>query len=312
MLYKYNLNKNTFWSSLPWQKIYTKILAVQRKIYVAAKCYNLDKVYKLQKYLLNSNESKIFSIKYIIENIYIFSFLKYKKKFFISNKEKLEIFQNIYNSKKIFSHNFNFLINQVKQHLIYLSIETEYLAKFVCNYDCYKKVLKNNLSNFFNYFYYKSNNVIKKIKVSEYLEKIDNRKYFCINCIYTFIKSIYFSKLYWYLHYQNVLKLGNKRNRIDIFQILINLKNYNHFKLIQNSLLYNKLNKFINIKDNFVFATKNKKLFYLAVNKIIFYKLKKRYNNNLYKYSYFVLNSKYIHKTFHIVQIKSIYIKYCI
>lgn len=101
MLYKYDLNVKTSWSSLPWQKIYTRVLVIQKKIYKAAKLCQFNRMYKLQKYLLNTDEFKIFSIKNIIEQIYLFNTIKCKKKFFFPMLKNLKFLKTYIVKKKI-------------------------------------------------------------------------------------------------------------------------------------------------------------------------------------------------------------------
>nr|YP_009392460.1 hypothetical protein [Caloglossa monosticha]ARW61022.1 hypothetical protein [Caloglossa monosticha] len=306
MSYKYNLNIKTSWSSLPWQKIYTKISVIQKKIYTATKCYKFNKVYKLQKYLLNSNESKIASIRYIIEKTCLFLTLQYKKKLFISNGEKFKILKSLYSYTIKKNKNYCFLIDQIQQRITYLSIKPEYLAKFILNHDCYKKILKSDTLIHSNLFYNRNNNAIKKTKLFKYFKNPNKNKYFYSDDINKFMKNTYFCNLRWYFYHKNKLFiLVTKKNNINIKQFLINIKNCNHIKHIQNILLSNKLNKFI-------FTIKNIKSFYLKFNKIIFYKLKKKYNNIFYKYIFFLFHSKIIHRIFHIRQLRYIYINYCI
>nr|YP_009392871.1 hypothetical protein [Caloglossa intermedia]ARW61433.1 hypothetical protein [Caloglossa intermedia] len=313
MLYTYNLNIETSWSSLPWKKIYTKITAVQQKIYKAAKRCEFSKMYRLQEYLLNTNECKIVSINSTVEKIHAFYFLQYKKNLSISNKEKFQIFKNLYSSKINCNKNIFFLIEEIKRYITYLSIKPEYLAKFVYTYSCYKKILKNKSLNYTNFFFNRYKKIAKTKKLDKKLLKIDCYKYKYSNEIYLFIINIYFCYSYWYKLYVNKLYVFSaKKRKTNSIHFLLSLKKYNYNKYIKNIFFLNISDKLVKFNNATVFSEHNLELFCLQFNKTIYYKLKKKYNNIFFKYKCFIFNSKHIHKDFHTMQLGYIYINYCI
>nr|YP_010156054.1 group II intron reverse transcriptase maturase protein [Cumathamnion serrulatum]QQY85271.1 group II intron reverse transcriptase maturase protein [Cumathamnion serrulatum] len=183
MFYNYNLNFETNWNSLPWKKINTRIIIIQHKIYKAAKQYNLKHLYQLQKYLLNSTEAKINAIQYVTDKLYLYNKQKKIIRYTIYDSSKFCIFKNLY--KYNLYNDYYFIIDQIKQYLIYLCIKPEWESKFFINYVkernttiiddinhlekyyLYNNLFKYNKKN--KYIFMK--NILKKIRFSKYIQK---------------------------------------------------------------------------------------------------------------------------------------------
>lgn len=130
---------------------------VQKQIYIAAKKHNLNYVYELQKYLINSNEAKLILIKNIIDrnNIYYM----HSKNFYLSTS-----ISKIYKVTEVIFYKYLLLSNtlltldiEIKNTLLYLSILPTYQAKLKKNIlqhlvnDSYDKVFSvYQASNLFN------------------------------------------------------------------------------------------------------------------------------------------------------------------
>ena len=297
MQYKCIINTITCWSSLPWQKIYHKIAIIQYKIYKLSVYYSFNKVHKLQKYLLNSNEAKLIAIKQVIDKIYLYYKSKSSNKILISNQQKFDLLKNLYNSKIKYDLNLYYLAKQVKQYIIFLSIKPELQAKFFYNFNNFKKLL----------------NYIKYIN-----------KYNCINNSFYFINNFSFDSFYWYKKYQKKLLDFNKKiNYISNLKYLISFK---HFNIISSSLYCKTLlnymlkhykksysNKIFYINYLLIIFINSIKINYKKFNAILFYRFKKKYYNKLYKkYLYSMFNNKNINKIFYILHIQYIYNTYCI
>nr|YP_009332728.1 group II intron reverse transcriptase maturase protein [Membranoptera weeksiae]AIC36835.1 group II intron reverse transcriptase maturase protein [Membranoptera weeksiae] len=253
MFYNYNLKIDTNWNLLPWKKINTRLLVIQHKIYKAAKQYNLIYLYQLQKYLLNSNEAKINAIEHITDKLYFFYKEKKQTKYIISDSKKFHIFKNLY-TYNLSDENY-FIIDQIKQYLIYLCIQPEWESKFFFNYTKEKntEILNdiNNISKYYiynNFFKYNLRNKylflkknLKKIGLSKYIQKnlklgfykemhlyfkdlkinyINNiliDSYLFIDEFYLFLSKIFLLGLDWYNLFLNKLDLfKNQYNLISV------------------------------------------------------------------------------------------------
>lgn len=323
MYYKYNLNSTSSWNNLPWKKIYFKILVLKKKIFQATKQYNFKEVYKIQKYLLNSNEAKLFAI----ENV-----LKKNNLYNIEDKEKFFIFKYLYyldNNKNIKIYLF---IEQIKQYLIYLCIDPEWQAKSVVY--LYKIDLKKKntffyyidqyiFNNNYNIKYTSTKFLINKIKSSRYIHNtikywLYNNYY--INLINTFnivyknkdldyfiykknilinkyfsnlIYSIYLLGLDWYLFYLSLSCYNCKTKNIFDITTYSNIKLYKYIIYIIKLNLYTKnisykLNKIMErhfYKYLKYLYINEIELIYKKINSLLYYWYKKKCNIIFYKYN---------------------------
>lgn len=270
MLYPCIINSYTSWSFLPWKKIYTKIAIIQYKIYKATMYYQFNKVCKLQKFLLNSNEAKIIAIKQVTETIRIYYSNKKSTNFLISNEQKFKILKNFYNNKIEDNINLYFLVKKIHLWIIYLSMKPEWQAKFIYNSNCYNKtkILSSKINLIIN----------EKVKALNYIKFIN-------------FDSIYFNNLYWYTQLtkklvvdvltQNIKKYLNIIFEINYFFIVL----FNYIKLN-----YLKINEtlFYLLRKNFHYILQKKSLFLILNNKYlnkILYILKIQCIYNAYCYS---------------------------
>nr|YP_009391835.1 hypothetical protein [Acrosorium ciliolatum]ARW59979.1 hypothetical protein [Acrosorium ciliolatum] len=225
MFDKYHLNINTSWKNLPWRKIYFRILILQKKIFQATQEYNLKKLYKLQKILLNSHEIKIFSINNIFNKFYLYCNSYNKSQYNIQDEKKFIIFKFLYHLNNSINYRIKFylVIEHIKQYILFLCIEPEWRAKFMFSYYNDNKV--------YNYF-----SLIYKSNCSKYIYKLPfNIKYICIknfiNKIQSFIyinNSIkYWLKNNYYINLTNSFNLIYKNKSLKIYfnnSISLNMK----------------------------------------------------------------------------------------
>lgn len=261
MVNKYNLNINTCWKNLPWQKIYFRILIVQKKIFQATQKYNLKKLYKLQQYLLNSHEAKIFSIKTIFSKFNLYCNSYNKSRYNIQDKKKFIIFKSLYylNNNKI---KFYLIIEHIKQYIIFLCIEPQWKAKFMSYYYNDNEIYKD--------FFY-----INKFNYSKYIDKLPfNIKYICIEDLINRIQLfIYISNAikYW-LIYNFYINLANSFNLI--------YKNEN-FKIFFNSPINLNIKYFCQLIYKISLIGLDWYVFYLSENNFSYInKLTKNYVSN--------------------------------
>nr|QCI04590.1 hypothetical protein [Apoglossum ruscifolium] len=366
---QYNLNINTSWHLLPWSKIYARIIILQKKIYKATKEYKFKSVYKLQKYLLNSNEAKIISIKYILSELYIYNKYKKKIKYILSDKDKFTILKNLSISSN--NNRFSIIIEQIRQYLIYLCIKPEWEAKFLCYLNTNNNLINNDNSiDSLNKYYSKivlfnssiKNqklfiiNILKNIKSLKYIQdnlyywlcnnyyiKLNNintnfsiqilqTKYIFINELYSFLIKILTIGSNWYSLYLNKINLFiDKNNILYIFQFYYEYNNHINKNLLikfKNSKLLFKLIKSILYKNN-IFSQLLKYIYlnvpniniyfiniywirqiYPFINLIIFYFLKKNYNNIYFKYKKIKQNNILIRQFFYIKKLEYIYLNF--
>lgn len=170
----YKLNQNTVWSALPWQDIQMRIFMLQQQIYKSSKDCNIFLMHKWQNLLLNCNEIKLMTINiisnYILKYYSIYNSAKYK----VDDKLKFFLFNHIYRA-----YNCNLVIKNllelIKQHIIYLCIQTEWEAKF-------EPIFKQKISNQSSYLYQKR--IIDSLKLfNEYTnnQNLDLIKIHCHN-----------------------------------------------------------------------------------------------------------------------------------
>nr|YP_009393701.1 hypothetical protein [Caloglossa beccarii]ARW62263.1 hypothetical protein [Caloglossa beccarii] len=321
MLYQYTINKKTSWSSLPWKKIYTKIAIIQYKIYKNSMHYKFNKVYKLQKYLLNSNEAKIATIIQIVEKIRIYYSNKKKFNLLISDEQKFNILQNFYNHNKKYSINLYFLMKQVRLWITFLSIQPEWQAKFIYNFNYYTKTLNKKYAISWLDSYLDQNKKIDFIKITKknanilnYIKTFNLNKYFQIYNLLYFISYISFNHLYWHKQYiKKIFSLSKiKIKQIFILKRLTSVQNNKLLMrlLVEDFKIY--IKNLFKINDLFIAFINNIKLNFSKINTVLFYRLRKNCHNLLYKkYLYFISINKYLNKIFYVLKIQCFYNSYC-
>nr|YP_010619065.1 hypothetical protein orf354 [Pterosiphonia complanata]WAX03078.1 hypothetical protein orf354 [Pterosiphonia complanata] len=148
---------------------------ITKQIYIAMKKYDLIYVYRLQKYIINCNETKIMLINKIFCDLIFYYSHCNKIKLLIKNINKNDILHSLI-LKKSQNHQFNHIfIEYIKQHLIYISIEPTWIAKI--SKKSMKLIsntqLKSNLSSFRkkNSKYFLTKIIIKKLNSYSYINK---------------------------------------------------------------------------------------------------------------------------------------------
>lgn len=299
MYYKYSLNIKSSWNNLPWQKIYFKILILQKKIFQATKQYNFKKVYKIQKYLLNSNEAKLFSVESVLNQ-----FDRYE----IKDKDKFFIFKSLYSLNKNQNIEIHLFIEQIKQYLIYLCIKPEWQAKSIIYFNNSDLKQKNFFLSSVDQYIFNNNCNIKYTFSKHLINKIQSFPYinntirywlnnnYCLNLLNTF-NIIYESKTLNFFRYKNNISINQYFSNL-LFNInLIGLDWY-LFYLSSSSYNCDTKNTFYNIIQSNINLYK----YVLSIIKInldnqyIFYKLNKIIQRYFYKY----LNSLSINYIEHI------------
>ncbi len=216
------------WTNFSWDKIYTRILLIQKKIFKATKEYNKNKIYKLQKYLLNSNEVKLLSIDHIVKSIEAY-YGNNKNITIINNQQKLYLVKLLFYPYLYSSSNLYFIIQQIHKYIIYLCIKPEWEAK-----------LDFKFKQAFNFYLYMILKIkyIQNISIYNYLsfrnEKmnynfIDN-KFININYIINKMQSFEYLNTclkYWLIndHFINSIKKDFKNNTYKILYKINYLSN---------------------------------------------------------------------------------------
>nr|YP_009395362.1 hypothetical protein [Polysiphonia infestans]ARW64342.1 hypothetical protein [Polysiphonia infestans] len=132
------------------------------QIFIETKKHNLNLVYRLQNYILNSDELKLFVLNKIMPKLYILFYINKKKNF------NLDILEN----EKINNKDYITLIELVRQNLIYICTKPVFKARSIQSL--------RNYNNLFipirkltesKYYYYLSNKYItKKIMLPAYIK----------------------------------------------------------------------------------------------------------------------------------------------
>lgn len=169
------LHKRISWKDLPWYRIYLRVSMLKKQVFFASQRYDLRYVYKLQNYIINCNESKVFVINELFTQLISCRLNSKSLKRDLNNVNKLEIFYFI-SVKKLDSYIINeYIIKQIKQHLIYLSVKPTWLARFTKRYTrSVHKTFVYTLKRIEVDFLYNSlliKNIIKKLQSCNYIGK---------------------------------------------------------------------------------------------------------------------------------------------
>nr|QCI08675.1 hypothetical protein [Sphondylothamnion multifidum] len=268
-----------FWNELPWHNIYLRLSTIQKKIFQATKKYKKNYIYRLQRYLLNSNEIKLISINYVTEAIKkCFSFsnsLINSRHIYIDDKQRNILLSLLFTHNIQNFDNLYFILEQVKQYMVYLCIQPEWLAKL--DYGNSKNDHSDTIINkYFNY--------------DKYITKFDSFNYIYKYMFY-WIKNNYFIKnmyenmsIYPYISMYLLKKLCLNINYVsydwDFFfvkqyycQDIINNNDLTKFLDHQNEkkyLLYKNIIYYFD--DNKYFSYKHISLIIIQVIKLIMYK----------------------------------------
>lgn len=129
-MFNYNLKSYKSWSSLPWEQINERIFILQNKIYKASQECNQKDLKYSQSILINSIEAKLKCIEDVSQFIYQY-YLRHNSELYNSTELcKKHILIYLLSKKK--QHNC-FIVDKVKQNIIYLCIQPEWKAKLEPN-----------------------------------------------------------------------------------------------------------------------------------------------------------------------------------
>nr|YP_009396790.1 hypothetical protein [Ophidocladus simpliciusculus]ARW65976.1 hypothetical protein [Ophidocladus simpliciusculus] len=246
------LDQNSHWTNFSWDKIKFRVLMIQKQIYVATKKYDWKYVYKLQKYLINSNEAKILAIKNTIQCISQYYYHHEINTNIFNDCKKFYIFKLLFYIHTIKNKTIKTILEKAKQYLIVTTITP------ICKAKLSKYVYKYFLINTTR------TNLFLQIR-NNYINKYSCKKNMIINFIISKLRSYnYVNKLIknWlyqenfneiYNHYdlniirykeKNDIKLSTKKFirlllqiiYIDFHWYLFNIikDEYNFFKFISN------------------------------------------------------------------------------
>lgn len=246
MIVNCHLNIELKWQDLPWLQINRRIALMQRKIFDASQEYNLDLLYQAQKIFINSFEARLFAIDKIISETK--KYYNYENYLF-NNIDKFYIFKYLFNNNSPLKVKLKMLTEQIKEYLIYLSLEPEWKARF--------NLLNTEYSN------------TESLKYFDSIEDVDLNK-----LIYQYKSSSYISKSihYWFI---NNYYISNKYLK-DLLVGIYNLK-FNWCMKKISKFNYNNNCKYIKTKKN-VNILKTSLINIFAITKSRFY-----YHNYLKK-----------------------------
>nr|YP_009397830.1 hypothetical protein [Sonderella linearis]ARW67016.1 hypothetical protein [Sonderella linearis] len=269
------ISNNQNWDKLPWIKINLRILMLQKKIYIASKKCNLYYLYKVQNYLMNSNEAKVLAIHKTLEYISRYYNTYNKEQYVVNNYDKVLILKFLYYFEYLKNQIFIKIIENIKQYLLYLCIQPEWKAKFSKKIDHYFYDLDLLKINNYTKKYYFNLHIIQKLRGNKFItQSIKNwlHNNHCIN-------------------FDHISKASFQKNE---------MKDYSDTSIIL-SYLYRFLNKiilidynwyfFYNLKNNFILKrikSKNNYILYInEKNNIYLYSLHKIIKLTLYRINHF-------------------------
>nr|YP_009774104.1 conserved hypothetical plastid protein [Caulacanthus okamurae]QIZ74721.1 conserved hypothetical plastid protein [Caulacanthus okamurae] len=136
------INSLVVWKSLPWKKINQRIFTLQEKIYKFSKQCDRKNIRIIQDYILNSSDAKLLAIQEICNNLNNYYEYNKKRQYKIEDVNKWHIYRYLFsNTENIYIQ--KFIIEYVKQFLVYLSLKPEWNAKLESNH----KSNTDNISN---------------------------------------------------------------------------------------------------------------------------------------------------------------------
>nr|ALN11922.1 hypothetical protein 13 [Campylaephora sungminbooi] len=124
------IHRESDWKHLPWQHINGRVTLMQKKIFDASRQYNLKLLHKVQNFLLNSNEARLFAIDKMINSTNKYYKLYNCENYCSKDIDKFYLFKYLFNNNSILKVQLQFFLEQIKEYLIYLCIEPEWNARF--------------------------------------------------------------------------------------------------------------------------------------------------------------------------------------
>nr|YP_009394530.1 hypothetical protein [Vertebrata thuyoides]ARW63092.1 hypothetical protein [Vertebrata thuyoides] len=238
---KYMFNLNNFWPNSFWSKVHLRILMLMKQIFIETKKHNVRNVYRLQNYLINSNELKISELNKIIQKVCLSYYKKEKKKHILDNSLKLNLINNAFNIETLKNEDYIIIKTQLKENLILASIEPVHKARSTK-------------------FIHKS----KSLKFSDG----DIIKY-CVSNKYIIKKLVQYNQMKKFI--LNLLKKNHFFNVLEIFysKNIFNLKQPNYIlyvnDIIENTSFINLMHQIISIDTIWYSFNETKKNQYTTI-----------------------------------------------
>nr|QOS04635.1 putative group II intron reverse transcriptase/maturase protein [Sarcopeltis skottsbergii] len=148
------------WKSLPWTQIQEKIFIIQQEIYNYSKECNQKKIHRLQNYILNSSDSKIFAIQAVIDDITKYYIIYSQENYNLNDQNKFLIYKSLFKNNYLCKELF-LIKEQIKQYLVYLCLKPEWEARFEPENKCNLNKSKQY------YFLYRLSRFILKDKIEK-------------------------------------------------------------------------------------------------------------------------------------------------
>jgi len=200
--------------NIEWKKIHLRINMLMKLILLETKKHNLQHVYKLQNYLINSNEAKIFLLYLSIARIY---YLNYDKiKYELTNINTKNIISNLYQLNK--NHNqlnsiYDTINRSLKQSLVYICIKPVWKARLVKNLNkhIHNKFIYNKYCEYSFFFInkYLKKKLMSYVFIDKFInEYLSNRVYLSDQFSYN-IQDIRFTN---WLKQNELIRENNKNN----------------------------------------------------------------------------------------------------
>ena len=285
----FQINKNSDWKLLPWHKINTRVILLQRKIFEASKQCNVKKITEIQNYLINSHEARLNAVHHIT---YAINSYYNNENYLYNNLDKFNLFKYLFDNSKFIKAKLKLVIERIKEYLIYLCLQAEWQARSAdqlntLNKQNDSKSVKNNFQDD-NARIYK-NDWLQIIKHLNHLPYINTCINYWVKNHYTFYSTdSYFKYLYHLLiqiyqlkfnWYSIKLKKVSYYNNISLYKF-INFDNIIQVnKKVNKTCLY-QIKKQIYKKDLFNRYRAHKNLSYKRIIKIIIREVNKYYCYN--------------------------------
>nr|YP_009397626.1 hypothetical protein [Dipterosiphonia australica]ARW66812.1 hypothetical protein [Dipterosiphonia australica] len=283
-------NTITYLEKAQWQKIYLRLLMIRKQIYSSAKKNNLFYVHKLQKYIIKCNEAKILSISKTFDNIYYCYNSSMIIKPLIRSINAIDLLKlfslNILKCYK----NYSLVINEIKQNLLYISLEP------ICKAKTIKKSETSHCEYLFSNYSAKNclnKNILKKLFCYNYINKSIS-KWLHDNVLLSLSKS-------YQVMYLNSLTKPHVKTSKDLFellsQIISNDLNWYIFNYLKINIYHCKcLNKILQSrKKHFDITDKLTEIFDFSLHKLLYRKTYKNFKIINSFYTNKELMKKFIH-----------------
>lgn len=300
-LVNFSNNSNNIW----WKKIHLRVYMLMKLILLETKKHNLQNVYKLQNYLINSIEAKIFLLSVTIPRIYYIHYNNTKSKLNRTNKNKESVVNDLhkiiayYANKDLTCKTIN---KYIKQNLVYICIQPVWKAKLVKNLNNYSYI-RNIYNKYYQNSFFLVNKYFKK-KLMSYIYKTKpiNQCLDDIVCLSNKIRNhIFYNK-----HFNSFSKKSSRKNQFCsnflikiIYNILINDLNWYLFSVIKSETIHKKI--FIN--KSFIPNQKKEDFVDQRLTTFSYFKLIKKDKKKLVDYI-FKYCRKFYYKIKHFINIK--------